>query len=305
MVFATSPSTPDAGLARYLAEVRKCSYLSAAEEIALARRWRDRRDVGAMNRLVTAHLGLVVKIARGYSGYGLPLSDLISEGNIGMMEAAMRFDPERGVRLSSYAMWWIRAAVRGYALVSSSMVRLGSTAAQKRLFFNLRRLKVRMDVLGEGDLTPEQVSEIAAALDVGEQEVVRMNGRLAGPDGSLNAPARTDGEEEWQDWLVDETESQETAIAEREEMDRRKALLAGALKTLRARERNILCARRLKEKPTTLEELSRHYNISSERIRQIELCALKRVRKVVHASIATHAGTAPPFEDLAKHRAIA
>jgi RNA polymerase sigma-32 factor len=286
MASATSPRSPDASLSRYLREVRKFSLLSAEEEVALARRWRDHKDVKAVNLLVTAHLGLVVKIARGYRGYGLPLAELISEGNIGMMQAAMRFDAERGFRLATYAMWWIRAAVQEYVLRSSSMVRVGSTAAQKRLFFNLRRLKVRMDVFGDGDLAPEQVSEIAEKLDVAEQDVIRMNRRLAGPDRSLNAPARTDGEEEWQDWLVDETESQETAMAEREEMDGRKVLLAGALKTLKERERNILFARRLKDKPATLEELSQHYRISRERVRQIEVQAFGRLQKAMKAEIA-------------------
>ncbi len=286
MASVTSPRSPDASLSRYLREVRKFSLLSAEEEVALARRWRDHRDVEAVNRLVTAHLALVVKIARGYRGYGLPLAELISEGNIGMMQAAMRYDPERGFRLATYAMWWIRAAVQEYVLRSSSMVRVGSTAAQKRLFFNLRRLKVRMDVFTDGDLTPEQVSEVAQALGVGEQEVIRMNRRLAGPDRSLNAPARTEGEEEWQDWLVDETESQEMAMAEREEMDSRKILLAGALKTLKERERNILFARRLKEKPATLEELSQHYRISRERVRQIEVQAFGRLQKAIKAEVA-------------------
>jgi RNA polymerase sigma-32 factor len=289
MASATSPRSPDASLSRYLREIRKFSLLSVEEEVALARRWRDHHDVEAVNCLVTAHLGLVVKIARGYRGYGLPLAELISEGNIGMMQAAMRFDAERGFRLATYAMWWIRAAVQEYVLRSSSMVRLGSTAAQKRLFFNLRRLKVRMDVFGDGDLAPEQVSEIAELLDVGEQEVIRMNRRLAGPDRSLNAPARTEGEEEWQDWLVDETESQETAMAEREEMDSRKILLAGALKTLKERERNILFARRLKDKPATLEELSQHYRISRERVRQIEVQAFGRLQKAMKAEVANRA----------------
>jgi RNA polymerase sigma-32 factor len=209
-----------------------------------------------------------------------------------MMQAAMRFDAERGFRLATYAMWWIRAAIQEYVLRSSSLVRVGSTAAQKRLFFNLRRLKVRMDVFGDGDLAPEQVSKIAEALDVAEQDVIRMNRRLAGPDRSLNAPARTDGEEEWQDWLVDETESQETAMAEREEMDGRKILLAGALKTLKERERNILFARRLKDKPATLEELSQFYRISRERVRQIEVQAFGRLQKAVKAEHADRQGRA-------------
>ena len=295
MASAASPRAFDGNLSRYLREVRKFSLLSAEEEIELARRWRDQADVHAVNRLVTAHLGPVVRIARGFRGYGLPLAELISEGNIGMMQAAMRFDAERGFRLATYAMWWIRAAIQEYVLRSSSMVRVGSTAAQKRLFFNLRRLKVRMDVFGDGDLAPEQVSEIAEVLDVAEQDVIRMNRRLAGPDRSLNAPARTDGDEEWQDWLVDETESQETAMAEREEMDRRKILLAGALKTLKERERNILFARRLKDKPATLEELSQFYRISRERVRQIEVQAFGRLQKAMKAELTNCEGSASRF----------
>jgi RNA polymerase sigma-32 factor len=221
----------------------------------------------------------------GYRGYGLPVSELISEGNIGMLRAVERFDPDRGFRLATYAMWWIRAAIQEYVLHSWSLVKMGTTAAQKKLFFNLRRLKGQMQAIDDGDLRPEQVSEIARALDVPEQDVVSMNRRLGAPDHSLNAPVRQDSEGEWQDWLVDETESQETAIADREELTGRKALLPGALKTLNERDRHILVERRLKDNPTTLEDLSRQYKISRERVRQIEVRAFEKLQKAMKAQI--------------------
>jgi RNA polymerase sigma-32 factor len=222
----------------------------------------------------------------GYRGYGLPVGDLISEGSVGMMEAVKRFDPERGFRLATYAMWWIRAAIQEYILHSWSLVKMGTTAAQKKLFFNLRRLKGQMQAIEDGDLKPEQVSKIATMLAVPEQDVVSMNRRLAAPDHSLNAPVRADSEGEWQDWLVDESESQEASIGEHEELSGRQALLAPALQTLNTRERRILEERRLKDEPTTLEDLSQEYNISRERVRQIEVRAFEKLQKAMKAQIA-------------------
>jgi len=276
---------PEGNLSRYLQEIRKFPMLAPEEELELSRRWRDHEDMGAAHQLVTSHLRLVAKIAMGYRGYGLPVGELISEGNVGMMQAVKRFDPDRGFRLATYAMWWIRAAIQEYILHSWSLVKMGTTAAQKKLFFNLRRLKGQMAAIDEGDLQPEQVAKIAHVLDVPEQDVVSMNRRLAAPDHSLNAPVRSDSEGEWQDWLVDETESPEVAIAENEELSGRKALLANALKTLNERERHILVERRLKDNPTTLEELSQQYNISRERVRQIEVRAFEKLQKAMKARI--------------------
>ena len=222
----------------------------------------------------------------GYRGYGLPVGELISEGNVGMMQAVKRFDPDRGFRLATYAMWWIRAAIQEYILHSWSLVKMGTTAAQKKLFFNLRRLKGQMQAIDDGDLQPEQVAKIAHALDVPEQDVVNMNRRLSAPDHSLNAPLRADSEGEWQDFLVDDAETQESAIGEQQEMSGRKALLASALKTLNERERHILIERRLKDEPTTLEELSQHYDISRERVRQIEVRAFEKLQKSMQTQVA-------------------
>ena len=286
MAAAVMNLAPEGNLSRYLQDIRKFPMLTAEEELALSRAWREKGDVDAAHKLVTSHLRLVAKIAMGYRGYGLPLGELISEGNVGMMQAVKRFDPDRGFRLATYAMWWIRAAIQEYILHSWSLVKMGTTAAQKKLFFNLRRLKGQMQAIDDGDLQPEQVTKIAEMLDVPEQDVVSMNRRLAAPDHSLNAPLRVDSEGEWQDWLVDETESQETAIAEREELDGRKALLASALTTLNERERHILLERRLKDNPTTLEELSQHYGISRERVRQIEVRAFEKLQKAMKAKVA-------------------
>ncbi|MBS0560945.1 MAG: RNA polymerase sigma factor RpoH [Proteobacteria bacterium] len=277
---------PEGNLSRYLQEIRKFPMLSPEEELALSKRWRDHEDMDAAHKLVTSHLRLVAKIAMGYRGYGLPVGELISEGNVGMMQAVKRFDPDRGFRLATYAMWWIRAAIQEYILHSWSLVKMGTTAAQKKLFFNLRRLKGQMQAIDDGDLQPEQVAKIAKALAVPEQDVINMNRRLAAPDHSLNAPVRQDSEGEWQDWLVDESESQETTIADREEMTGRKALLAGALKTLNERERHILIERRLKDEPTTLEDLSQQYGISRERVRQIEVRAFEKLQRSMKAQIA-------------------
>jgi RNA polymerase sigma-32 factor len=276
----------ESNLTRYLQEIRKFPMLEPQEEYMLAKGWREHGDVESAHKLVTSHLRLVAKIAMGYRGYGLPLNELISEGNVGMMQAVKRFDPERGFRLATYAMWWIRAAIQEYILHSWSLVKMGTTAAQKKLFFNLRRLKAQMSALEEGDLKDEQVAKIAHALQVPEQDVVSMNRRLASPDHSLNAPVRADSEGEWQDWLVDDGESQEEELAEREDMTNRRDLLAGALKTLNERERHILIERRLKEEPTTLEELSQQYNISRERVRQIEVRAFEKLHKSMKQQVA-------------------
>ncbi len=277
---------PDTSLTRYMQEIRKYPMLAHEEEERLARAWRNTGDQSAAHRLVNSHLRLVAKIAMGYRGYGLPVGELISEGNVGMMQAVKRFDPDRGFRLSTYAMWWIRAAIQEYILHSWSLVKMGTTAAQKKLFFNLRRLKGQMHAIDDGDLQPDQVAKIAHLLDVPEQDVVNMNRRLSSADSSLNAPIKMDGEGEWQDWLVDDSEGQESELAEREELTGRKALLTNALKTLSERERHILSERRLKDNPTTLEDLSQHYNVSRERVRQIEVRAFEKLQKSMKAQVA-------------------
>jgi RNA polymerase sigma-32 factor len=290
----------DGNLSQYLQQIRTYPMLSPEEELMLSRRWRDHADMDASHRLVCSHLRLVVKIAMGYRGYGLPVRDLISEGSVGMMQAVKRFDPDRGFRLATYAMWWIRAGIQEYILHSWSLVKMGTTAAQKKLFFNLRRMKGQMKAINDGDLPPDHVVKIADMLDVPEQEVVSMNRRLAAPDHSLNAAVHQDGEGEWQDWLVDDAESQETAIADREELTGRKALLASALKKLNERERHILVERRLHDTPATLEALSKQYGISRERVRQIEVRAFEKLQKAMKAQIA--AASRPSFEDLPVHR---
>jgi len=271
--------SPEGNLQRYLQEIRKFPMLEPEEEYMLAKRWREHGDAEAAQKLVTSHLRLVAKIAMGYRGYGLPVSELISEGNVGMMQAVKRFDPERGFRLATYAMWWIRASIQEYILHSWSLVKMGTTAAQKKLFFNLRRLKGQLQAIEEGDMSPENVTKIAEKLDVSEDEVISMNRRLTSPDHSLNAPLRQDGEGEWQDWLVDESETQETLVADAEEMDKRRELLADAMETLNERERHILTERRLQDEPTTLEDLSKVYGISRERVRQIEVRAFEKLQK--------------------------
>jgi RNA polymerase sigma-32 factor len=271
----------EGGLQRYLQEIRKFPLLDPGEEYMLAKRWREHDDPEAAHRLVTSHLRLVAKIAMGYRGYGLPLAELISEGNVGMMQAVKRFDPDRGFRLATYAMWWIRASIQEYILHSWSLVKMGTTAAQKKLFFNLRRLKGQIQAIEEGDLSPEHVKKIAAELDVPEADVVSMNRRLAAADHSLNAPLRADSEGEWQDWLVDETDDQETRLAERQELGVRRDLLRDAMAHLNERERDILAARRLKEEPATLEDLSQRYGISRERVRQIEVRAFDKLQRAI------------------------
>jgi len=271
----------DSNLARYLAEIRQFPMLEQSEEFMLAKRWQQHQDTEAAHRLVTSHLRLVAKIAMGYRGYGLPMSEVISEGNVGLMQAVKRFDPDKGFRLATYAMWWIRAAIQEYILHSWSLVKIGTTAAQKKLFFNLRRVKGQLKALEEGDLKPETVKEIATRLDVPESDVVDMNRRLAAPDHSLNAPVRMDGEGEWQEWLVDEGDSQETLLAESQEFGRRQKLLDRALNLLNPRERRILSERRLKDEPTTLEDLSKEFGISRERVRQIEVRAFDKVQRAI------------------------
>jgi RNA polymerase sigma-32 factor len=284
---ATTPALPsiasEGALARYLQEIRRFPMLQADEEYMLAKRWREHEDPDAAHRLVTSHLRLVAKIAMGYRGYGLPLSELISEGNVGMMQAVKRFDPDRGFRLATYAMWWIRASIQEYILHSWSLVKIGTTAAQKKLFFNLRRLKGQIQAIEEGDLTPEHVAKIAKELDVPEIDVVNMNRRLMAPDNSLNAPVRADSEGEWQDWLVDDEASQESKLGDRQELGLRRDLLKTAMSHLTERERDILQERRLKENPTTLEDLSAKYGISRERVRQIEVRAFEKLQKAIKA----------------------
>ncbi|MBS0967002.1 RNA polymerase sigma factor RpoH [Acetobacter okinawensis] len=281
---------PEGNLSRYLQEIRKYPLLTPEEELSLSRKWRDKGDVKAAHRLVTSHLRLVAKIAMGYRGYGLPINELISEGNVGMMQAVRRFDPEKGFRLATYAMWWIRAAIQEYILHSWSLVKMGTTAAQKKLFFNLRRLKGQMQAIDDGDLKPEQVNKIATTLGVSEQDVVDMNRRMAAPDHSLNAPLKADQESEWQDRLVDDQVNQEEVYAENEEMSGRKALLTTALETLNERERRIFSERRLKDDPATLEELAHDYGISRERVRQIEVRAFEKVQEAMKKEVAARRG---------------
>ena len=278
-------SGPENNLSKYLRDIRKFPMLSPEEELKLSRLWKEKGDTEAAHKLVTSHLRLVAKIAMGYRGYGLPVGELISEGNIGMMQAVRRFDPERGFRLATYAMWWIRAAIQEYILHSWSLVKIGTTAAQKKLFFNLRRLKGQMQAIDDGDLQPEQVDKIAKSLGVPEQDVVNMNRRLSAPDHSLNAPLRADSEGEWQDWLVDDHDNQEQTLAESEEYSGRKALLTNAMQSLNERERHILTERRLKDDPATLEDLSHVYNISRERVRQIEVRAFEKVQNAMKAEV--------------------
>lgn len=273
--------SPEQNLSRYLQEIRKYPMLTFELEQDLARRWVYAEDHDAASQLVTSHLRLVVKIAMGYRGYGIAVAELISEGNVGMMQAVQKFDPEKGFRLSTYAMWWIRAAIQEYILHSWSLVKMGTTAAQKKLFFNLRRLKGQMEAYEDGDLSPEHVTTIADRLAVSETEVISMNRRMSGFDSSLNAPVRMDGNDEWQDWLTEDSPDQEEELGNFEELIRRRELLSGAMGGLNERERTILTERRLNESPTTLENLSQSFGISRERVRQIEERAFVKVQKSV------------------------
>jgi RNA polymerase sigma-32 factor len=290
---AMIPLSPEGGLSQYLADIRKFPMLEKDEEFMLAKRWAEHEDTEAAHKLVTSHLRLVAKIAMGYRGYGLPVAEVISEGNIGLMQAVKKFDPDKGFRLATYAMWWIRAAIQEYILRSWSLVKMGTTAAQKKLFFNLRRMKSQMQALDEGDLRPDQVEEIATKLGVTHDDVISMNGRLSGPDASLNAPLRSDGESEWQDWLEDDDAgSAEDELAESDEFDTRMALLQEAMGALNEREQNIIQERKLTEEPKTLEDLAQVYGVSRERIRQIEVRAFEKLQTEM-VRLAQERGLAP------------
>ncbi len=285
MATATLPViAAEGGLSRYLDEIRKFPMLRPDEEYMLAKSWREHGDRDAAEKLVTSHLRLVAKIAMGYRGYGLPIGEVVSEGNVGLMQAVKRFEPEKGFRLATYAMWWIKASIQEYILRSWSLVKMGTTANQKKLFFNLRKAKSRISALDEGDLRPEQVKQIATSLGVPEQDVVDMNRRLSG-DASLNAPLRDEGESEWQDWLVDDESNQEVRLVESEEAGNRLAALREALNVLNARERRIFEARRLADDPITLEELSAEFGVSRERVRQIEVRAFEKVQEAVKSAL--------------------
>jgi RNA polymerase sigma-32 factor len=275
----------ESGLSRYLSEIKRFPMLEPQEEYMLAKRWREHGDREAAHKLVTSHLRLVAKIAMGYRGYGLPIGEVISEGNVGLMQAVRRFEPDKGFKLATYAMWWIRASIQEYILRSWSLVKMGTTASQKKLFFNLRKAKSKISALEDGDLRDDQVTTIATRLGVAKQDVIDMNRRLGG-DASLNAPLREEGEGEWQDWLVDDAPSQESVLADREESDVRLAALKSALRVLNPRERRIFEARRLAEEPVTLEELSTEFGVSRERVRQIEVRAFEKVQAAVKSGVA-------------------
>jgi RNA polymerase sigma-32 factor len=287
----------ESGLSRYLREIRRFPMLEPQEEYMLAKRWREHEDPEAAHKLVTSHLRLVAKIAMGYRGYGLPIGEVISEGNVGLMQAVKRFEPERGFRLATYAMWWIRASIQEYILRSWSLVKMGTTASQKKLFFNLRKAKSQISALDEGDLRPDQVDTIATRLGVSKQDVIDMNRRMSG-DASLNAPLREEGEGEWQDWLVDDSASQENLLVDREQADNRHVALHQALGVLNDRERRIFEARRLTDDPITLEQLSDEFDISRERVRQIEVRAFEKVQAAVRAGVAK-IETLPPTDQAA------
>ncbi len=289
----------DSGLIHYLNEIRRFPMLQPQEEYMLAKRWREHEDKEAAHRLVTSHLRLVAKIAMGYRGYGLPIGEVVSEGNVGLMQAVKRFEPDRGFRLATYAMWWIRASIQEYILRSWSLVKMGTTASQKKLFFNLRKVKSQISALDEGDMRPDQVAAIATKLGVSEQDVVDMNRRMSG-DASLNSPLREEGEGEWQDWLVDERATQENVMVAREESDNRHVALRQALDVLNPRERRIFEARRLAEDPETLENLSSEFDISRERVRQIEVRAFEKVQIAVREGLARTEQLPPPPARLPK-----
>ena len=279
------PSPSIGGLSVYLSQIKKFPMLDAEEEYMLAKNWKERGNLQAAHKLVTSHLRLVAKIAMGYRGYGLPVNELISEGNLGLMQAVKKFDPDKGFRLATYAMWWIKAAIQEYVLRSWSLVKMGTTTAQKKLFFNLRKIKNQIAPNQEGDLRDEQVSEISKRLDVDTDEVINMNRRMMGQEKSLNDPIKSGETDEWQDWLVDERLDQELAVSQKQEYDDKKELLSSAMNVLNEREKEIIIARRLKENPITLEELSKKYKISRERIRQIETKAFEKLQKsMINAS---------------------
>jgi len=284
--------TAESGLSRYLSEIKRFPMLEPQEEYMLAKRWREHGDREAAHKFVTSHLRLVAKIAMGYRGYGLPIGEVISEGNVGLMQAVRRFEPDKGFKLATYATWWIRASIQEYILRTWSLVKMGTTASQKKLFFNLRKAKSRISALDEGDMRADQVATIATRLGVAQQDVVDMNRRLGG-DASLNAPLREEGEGEWQDWLVDDSASQETVLADREESDARLDALKKALRVLNARERRIFEARRLAEEPVTLAELAEEFGVSGERVRQIDVSSFEKVRKAVKDRVAAMESPAP------------
>ncbi|CAJ0878192.1 RNA polymerase sigma factor RpoH [freshwater sediment metagenome] len=279
------PIVAEGGLSRYLAEIRRFPMLEPQQEYMLAKRWREHEDPKAAQELITSHLRLVAKVAMGYRGYGLPIGEIVSEGNVGLMQAVKRFEPDRGFRLATYAMWWIRASIQEYILRSWSLVKMGTTASQKKLFFNLRKAKSRISAYEEGDLRPENVEKIATSLGVSKQDVIDMNRRMSG-DASLNAPLREEGEGEWQDWLVDTSDDQEHILAAQEESSNRMKALRGALDVLNPRERRIFEARRLADDPVTLEQLSEEFGVSRERVRQIEVRAFEKVQAAVKTGVA-------------------
>jgi len=282
---ALATISPDGGLSRYLTEIRKFPMLTKDEEHMLAKSWREHEDSEAAHRLVTSHLRLVAKIAMGYRGYGLPIGEVISEGNVGLMQAVKKFEPERGFRLATYAMWWIRASIQEYILRTWSLVKMGTTANQKKLFFNLRKAKAEISAFEDGDLHPESVDYIATKLGVTNDDVISMNRRLSGPDSSLNSPLRSDSESEWQDWLADDNAvSAETHVAETEEYSQRMGLLGDAMSGLTDREKHIITERRLKDNPTTLEDLAGEYGVSRERVRQIEVRAFEKLQKAMKSA---------------------
>ena len=286
MAGTTLPSlsiSPEGNLQRYLQQIRQFPMLEKQEEYMLAKRWREHEDTEAAHKLVTSHLRLVAKIAMGYRGSGLPVSDLISEGNVGLMQAVKRFEPDRGFRLATYAMWWIKASIQEYVLHSWSLVKMGTTAAQKKLFFNLRKMKSKLEAFEDGDLSPEHVEHISTELNVPEHDVVSMNRRLAAQDHSLNAPLKASGDGEWQDWLEDETESQEIQVAEAQELQKRREMLSNAMAILNEREKRIIKMRRLEDDSMTLEELSHEFGISRERVRQIEARAFEKLQKSIQS----------------------
>ena len=304
MASALPMISSESGLSRYLQEIRKFPMLQPGEEYMLAKRWREHHDPDAAQKLITSHLRLVAKIAMGYRGYGLPIGEVVSEGNVGLMQAVKRFEPDKGFRLATYAMWWIRASIQEYILRSWSLVKMGTTANQKKLFFNLRKAKSKISAFEEGDLHPEHVSQIAQKLGVTERDVVDMNRRLGG-DASLNSPLRaTEGEGEWQDWLVDESDSQEHILAAHEERNNRLDALRGALDVLNPRERRIFEARRLQDDPLTLEQLSEEFGVSRERVRQIEVRAFEKVGIAVKDGVARREALPPPPARIA-HEAVA
>ena len=291
----------EGSLSHYLQQIKKFPMLSEKQEVNLAKKWRDEGDTDAAHTLVTSHLRLVAKIAMGYRGYGLPVTELISEGNIGLMQAVKKYDPDKGFRLATYAMWWIKASIQEYVLRSWSLVKIGTTASQKKLFFNLRKLKGQMKAIDEGDLSPENVKEIASRLDVPEHEVVSMNARLSGPDHSLNSPRSAESDGEWQDWLIDESQDQEQVYADRQELNKRSKLLFSAMKALNPREQYIIKKRRLSENAATLEELGSEFGISRERVRQVEVKAFEKLQKNIKTQLSESNGETGPCRNYRAH----